>query len=82
MNVPAKDIYGDQSPIELLRHFCDYKGWYAKDRKFIEIVETNLIGAMSPPGGGRNSISARLIRHFNIYSITEPDNKSFVYIFQ
>ena len=47
----------------------------------MEIVDTNLISAMSPPGGGRNAISARLIRHFNIYSITEPDNNNFIHIF-
>jgi hypothetical protein len=32
----------------------------------MEIVDTNLIGVMSPPGGGRNTISNRLVRHFNI----------------
>jgi dynein heavy chain len=59
----------------------DYHGWYAKDRKFIEIIDTNLIAAMSPPGGGKNSISIRLLRHFNIYSIREPDSKNFYMIY-
>ena len=76
LNVPANDRYGVQPPIELLRQFCDYRGWYARDRRFIEVVDTNLICAMSPSGGGRNTISNRLMRHFNIQSLNEPDFKN------
>ena len=42
----------------------------------MEIVDTNLIGAMSPPGGGRNTISTRFMRHFNIQGLVEPDMKN------
>ena len=36
---------------------------------------------MGPPGGGRNPISARLMRHFNYLSFTEMEDSSKKIIF-
>jgi len=83
LNMPAVEIYGAQPPIELLRQYCDHGGWY--DRKqigaFKELVDINLLGAMGPPGGGRNPLTPRLTRHFNLLSFCEMEDASKMRIF-
>jgi dynein heavy chain len=69
LNMPAKEEYGAQPPIEILRQWMDHAGWYFRDENtFRELVEIQFIGAMAPPGGGRTQISQRYVRHFNLVS--------------
>lgn len=45
---PAKETYGAQPPIELLRQYMDHGGWYDrrdKEKSFMEIVDTQFAGA-------------------------------------
>jgi len=44
-------------------------------------VDVNFVCAMGPPGGGRNPVTARLMRHFNYLSFTELEDKSKAKIF-
>ena len=81
LNMPTYDKYGAQPPIELLRQFIDHKGFYNKERKFIEIIDTQLITAMGPPGGGRSLLTSRFIRHFMTLGCSEPDEKGLKRIF-
>lgn len=49
---------------------------------FKNIVDTQIVSAMGPPGGGRNPVSARVLRHFNILSFTELSDDSVGCIFK
>ena len=83
LNMPQREKYFAQPPIELLRQWCDHGGWY--DRKegwFRRIVDTVLVSAMGPPGGGRNPITARMVRHFNVLNFTAMDRDTEVHIFR
>ncbi|EGR32330.1 hypothetical protein IMG5_087930 [Ichthyophthirius multifiliis] len=80
-NMPSLDKYGAQPPIELIRQFLDQKGWYGKDRRMIEIIDTTVVAAMGPPGGGRNMISSRCLRHFNVFCSVESNQVQMENIF-
>ncbi|XP_069776189.1 dynein axonemal heavy chain 2 isoform X3 [Narcine bancroftii] len=73
LNMPAKDLFGSQPPLELLRLWIDYGFWYDRRKQTIKYIkEMFLIGAMGPPGGGRTVISPRLLSRFNLINMTFP----------
>ena len=82
VNMPVKEIYGAQPPIELLRMWADHGYWYDlldREKKILESMQ--LLCAMGPPSTGRNMVSRRFLRHFFIL-FTEPfDEKSLKTIF-
>lgn len=83
LNMPAQDAYGSQPPIEILRMFKDHSGWYDRDENnFKRIDDMQFVAAMGPPGGGRNPVTARYLRHYNIIGMTEFGNHSMSRIYQ
>ncbi|XP_030872601.1 dynein heavy chain 3, axonemal [Leptonychotes weddellii] len=82
LNMPAKEVYGAQPPIELLRQWIDHGYWFdKKDTNRLDIVDVLLVTAMGPPGGGRNDITGRFTRHLNILSINAFEDDILTKIF-
>ena len=83
VNMPAKEEYGAQPPIEILRQWFDSGGWYdRKELSFRNLIDLIYVTACGPPGGGRNHVSARFYRHFNVIGYTEMQTDSMTLIFE
>jgi dynein heavy chain len=88
MNMPLKETYGAQPPIELIRQIINVKdenngGMYdlKKIGLFKKIQKTTFLAANAPPGGGRSEVTPRLIRHFHLLNLPDLSEKSMKTIF-
>eukprot|EP00698_Gefionella_okellyi_P007651 TRINITY_DN186_c0_g4_i1.p1 TRINITY_DN186_c0_g4~~TRINITY_DN186_c0_g4_i1.p1 ORF type:complete len:3955 (+),score=1074.62 TRINITY_DN186_c0_g4_i1:43-11907(+) len=82
VNMPAREEYGAQPPIELLRQYQDFRGFYDRQKLFWkEIKDVVIVAACAPPGGGRNEVTPRFFRHFNMLNIPPPSDDSMRKIF-
>ncbi|MGH0158032.1 UNVERIFIED_CONTAM: hypothetical protein FKN15_035543 [Acipenser sinensis] len=83
LNMPKLDRYGSQPPIELLRQYQDFGGFYDREKFFWkEIQDVTIAAACAPPGGGRNPVTPRFIRHFSMLCLPTPSEHSLKQIFQ
>eukprot|EP00051_Salpingoeca_urceolata_P021740 m.344195 g.344195 ORF g.344195 m.344195 type:complete len:1098 (-) comp19853_c0_seq7:121-3414(-) len=82
LNMPAKDTFGSQPPLELLRQWMDYGFWYDRAKQVLKHVrDLHPVAAMGPPGGGRTVISPRLQSRFNVVNMTFPSESNLRRIF-
>eukprot|EP01040_Poterioochromonas_malhamensis_P005875 gene5875-6317_t len=76
LNMPKVDTYGTQQPIALLLFLigrgCIYDR--EKDLNLKLMKDLQYIGAMGPPGGGRNPVDTRFVALFNVFNLTPPTN--------
>jgi dynein heavy chain len=80
--MPNVEKYGAQPAIELLRQLIDHSFFYdLKEKSKIQIVDFTIFCAMLPSNSGRNKLSERFLRHFNIIGLNEPDDKTLETIF-
>ena len=82
LNMPKLDRYGSQPPIELLRQYQDFGGFYDREKLFWkQIKDVTICSACAPPGGGRNPITPRMLRHFAMFCLPSPSEVSLKAIF-
>jgi len=80
--MPQREEYGAQPPIEILRQWMGHGGWYERRSwEFRKIVDVSFIGAMGPPGGGRQVVTNRFLRYFNFIAFPELEDASMKTIF-
>ena len=74
LNMPKVDTYGTQQPLALLLFLIGRGALYdrEKDLNLKLIKDLQYIGAMGPPGGGRNPIDPRFVALFNVFNLTPP----------
>ncbi|WAR21987.1 DYH2-like protein [Mya arenaria] len=81
-NMPAKDTFGSQPPLELVKMWLDYGFWYDRTKQTQKYIKDMfLVAAMGPPGGGRQHISTRLQSKFNLINMTFPNESQIKRIF-
>jgi len=81
LNIPFKETYSAQPPIEILRQmfiltpfgdgWCDCKGG-----DFRQLVDLHVLAAMCPPGTGKDDITDRCSRCFNLIFVKPFDDES------
>ena len=72
--MPKVDIYGTQQPIAFLKFLIERNNIYERggELELREIVDTQYIGAMAPPGGGNANVDPRFLTLFTIYTLLPP----------
>jgi dynein heavy chain len=82
INMPYKETYGAQPPIELLRQYFDHKNWYdLKTTEPVFLHNVIFLAAMGLVGGSRQEIYPRFLRHFSIFSINEFSEETMAKIY-
>ncbi|KAJ3639667.1 hypothetical protein Zmor_003011 [Zophobas morio] len=79
--VPCTDEFGTRSSLDLIRELFDHQKWYNLENfKPLYIDNVNLVATMTTTFGDQN-MCQRLLRHFNVLSITELPEESILRIF-
>eukprot|EP00929_Paragymnodinium_shiwhaense_P038466 TRINITY_DN20312_c0_g5_i1.p1 TRINITY_DN20312_c0_g5~~TRINITY_DN20312_c0_g5_i1.p1 ORF type:complete len:4379 (-),score=957.45 TRINITY_DN20312_c0_g5_i1:503-13639(-) len=77
INLPLKDSFGVQPPIEFLRQWVDAGGWHdSKAKRFKYVEDILLVSAQTQPGAGRPLLSPRWVRHSNFFHLSPMDSEA------
>lgn len=58
LNMPVKEKYGAQPPLELLRQVIDQGGLYLGKENDFNLIDAQFCAAMGIPGGGKSLINS------------------------
>ena len=73
LNMPKVDTYGTQQPIAMLLYIMSQGKVYDREKLDLKTLkDLQYIGAMGPPGGGRNPVDTRFVALFNVFNLTPP----------
>ncbi|KOB72814.1 Dynein heavy chain 6, axonemal, partial [Operophtera brumata] len=65
------------------RQLLDFGGLYDRDKLYWkDILDVVLTCACAPPGGGRNALTGRFVRHFAMFYISAPNSEAMKTIFK
>lgn len=82
MGMPAREKYGAQPPLELVRTLMAEGALYdLKDTSRKTVVSTVIVAAMGLPAGGRTLPSNRLLRHFSLIVLPELSGEMMLHVF-
>jgi dynein heavy chain len=74
-NMPQRDTFGSQPPLELLRQWIETESWYDREKCQLKYLKgMQIVAAMCPPGGGRQPISRRLQSKFMNIGVVQPSD--------
>ena len=83
MNMPKKEEYGAQPPLELLKQWYDYGFWFNREKQSLKnIIDLQLVAAMGPPGGARSSVTPCFQSRFNVINFPFPNESQVKNIFR
>lgn len=78
LNMPVKEKYGCQPPLELLRQMIEMTGCYDLETKEFKLLTGMVwVGAMLPV----KVITPRLLRHFQLIYVPAFEKESLVLVF-
>ncbi|XP_063358685.1 dynein axonemal heavy chain 2 isoform X1 [Cydia amplana] len=82
INMPVRDAYGSQPPLELVRLWHDYGYWFDREKQWRKNVRGMVLcGAAGPPGGARSPLPPRLLSCFHAFYLTAPTQQQLIKIF-
>ena len=83
VNMPEVEEYGAQPPVELMRQFACFLGFWDREKmgEWKNIIDSTLVICAAPPEGGRSPLTPRFQRHFHVLCVPPASKQVLTRIF-